>query len=129
MYLWFSLHFYISLILLSYFPRFISIPNPIMIKLLSSKNVVKIKTKCFLNIESQSSKIKTILVKKGHTENWTRIIGFKVQCANHYTIRPRYYDMRSWSFEPCRSYTVDKICIDIINARWLMMPNITVESA
>jgi hypothetical protein len=37
--------------------------------------------------------------------------------------------MRSWSFEPCRSYTVDKICIDIINARWLMMPNITVESA
>ena len=29
-------------------------------------------------------------LKKGHTENWTRIIGFKVQCANHYTIRPPY---------------------------------------
>ena len=26
--------------------------------------------------------------KEGHTEIWTRIIGFKVQGANHYTIRP-----------------------------------------
>ena len=26
--------------------------------------------------------------KRGHTEIWTRIIGFKVQCDNPYTIRP-----------------------------------------
>ena len=36
--------------------------------------------------------------KKGHTENWTRIIGFKVQCANHYTIRPSVIKMNSPSF-------------------------------
>ena len=29
-----------------------------------------------------------IAIKKGPTEIWTRIIGFRVQGANHYTIGP-----------------------------------------
>ena len=44
--------------------------------------------------ESSRAKIlwfEPLWLKKGHTENWTRIIGFKVQCANHYTIRPWWY--------------------------------------
>ncbi len=31
-------------------------------------------------------------MKKGPTEIWTRIIGFKVQGANHYTIGPALYN-------------------------------------
>ena len=34
------------------------------------------------------------MVKRGSTEIWTRIAGFKVQSANHYTIEPT--DTQGW---------------------------------
>ena len=47
-------------------------------------------------------------MKKGHTENWTRIIGFKVQCANHYTIRPHCWFLRCRCFVIVMTYIANK---------------------
>ena len=41
-----------------------------------------------LNFDSVNFNLIIADKKKGPTENRTRIIGFKVQCANHYTIGP-----------------------------------------
>ena len=40
--------------------------------------------------------------KPGSTEIWTRIAGFKVQSANHYTIEPGYRTTKM-GFEPTRA--------------------------